>query len=120
MQDSAVNPAVVLRELVVAAGWAVNEKSFRVMAAYCNEPVGEGVSQMKNGDNVVFVDALGIEHDALLTDIQGQGTAAPSVNVVYVKQEKTMRDSYGQQIGRETSVVHQGNQPAQGMYWRKP
>ena len=75
---------------------------------------------MKNGDGVVFVDDRGVEHDALLTAIHGEGTATPSVNVVYVLQEKTRHDDYGQQISRETSVVHQSSQLADGMYWRKP
>jgi len=76
---------------------------------------------MKDGDHVVFVDAHGVEHEALVTTLfPGMGGDEPGVNVVYVQQDKAMHDSYGQQITRETSVVHQSAQPAHGMYWRKP
>lgn len=119
-KSRSVNPAMIMRDLVVAAGREVDEESFQALATYYDEPVGEGVRQMKNGDHVVFVDDRGVEHDALLTAIHGEGTATPSVNVVYVLKENNMHDDYGQQIGRKTSVVHQANQFAQGMYWRKP
>lgn len=115
------NPVDAIRDLLVAAsGRQVNTEAFQVAFAYCNQPVGEGVREMKNGDHVIFVNALGVEHDALLTAIHGDGTAVPSVNVVFVLQGDNMRDGYGQQISRESSVVHQGNQGAEGMYWRKP
>lgn len=33
---------------------------------------------------------------------------------------KKRRDSYGQQLIRESSVVHKGSQPAHGNYWVWP
>ena len=80
------------------------------------------------GDAVVFVDALGKPHEALVTAVHGDyeavgGTAddpKPSLNVVYVSDDEQKYDSYGRQIQRETSVVHRSSQPAHGMFWTEP
>jgi len=67
-------------------------------------------------DHVVFVDAVGKRHEALLTEVWGE--AAPcSVNLVYVSGDPSKTDPYGRQIERETSVVHKSYQSAHGMYW---
>lgn len=75
----------------------------------------------KAGDHVVFVDPVGVEHDALVTANWGAADdPTPSLNVVYVDGDETKTDSYGRQIARSTSVVHQSKQAAHGMYWREP
>lgn len=49
-----------------------------------------------------YVDEHGVTHDALLT-----ATHSPKcVNVVYVSKDVDKHDSYGQQIERDTSVIH--------------
>lgn len=75
----------------------------------------------KIGDPVVYVDPVAVEHHALVTANWGGGTdETPSLNVVYVDGDETKADSYGRQIARQTSCVHQSNQSAHGVYWRLP
>ena len=76
------------------------------------------------GDAVVFVDALGKPHEALVTAVHGPyepvgDGGQPSLNVVYVSDDEKKYDSYGRQIERETSVVHRSSQPAHGMFWQE-
>ena len=71
------------------------------------------------GDHVVYADPKGHEHNAIVTANWGTGDT-PSLNVVFVDPDETKTDSYGRQIARNTSVVHQSNQAAHGMYWREP
>lgn len=73
---------------------------------------------MKVGDAVVFVDPRGNEHPAILTAVWGPPESNPSVNLVFVSKDETKHDTYGRQIERETSVVHESNQYAHGMYWK--
>ena len=73
---------------------------------------------MKIGDKVIFTDAVGNFHYALVTAVWGQGET-PSLNVVYVSDDESQTDQYGRQITRATSVVHESNQHAHGMKWRK-
>lgn len=47
----------------------------------------------------------------------GKPASPPSINVVFVSDDESQRDPYGRQIVRNTSVVHQSNQSAHGMYW---
>ncbi len=76
------------------------------------------------GDVVTYVDEMGVEHKALVNqvwhDISAYKTVTdwPGVNLVYVNTDESMKDQYGRQIQRATSVVHQTNQPAPGRYWR--
>lgn len=76
---------------------------------------------MQIGDLVIYVDSLGVERPALLTAIWGPygELQKPSVNVVIVSNDEKEHDTYGRQIKRETSVVHQSAQPAHGNYWRE-
>ncbi len=77
---------------------------------------------MEIGDTVVYVDPVAVEHDALLTAIWGptdNSDNLPSVNLVFVDGDKTKTDSYGRQIARQTSVVHQTRQAAHGNYWHE-
>jgi hypothetical protein len=77
------------------------------------------------GDAVIFVDPYGREHNAIVTTtFQGGGHPGddgprPAVNLVYVSSDDSQTDQYGRQIARNTSVVHQSNQSAHGMFWRE-
>lgn len=75
------------------------------------------------GTQVEFVDPTGNSHDALVTAVWGitvnPNTTKPSVNLVYVSNDETKTDQYGRQIERNTSVVHESNQYAHGMFWRE-
>jgi hypothetical protein len=70
----------------------------------------------KIGDAVTFVNPVGKRFGAVVTANWGTGPT-PSINVVYVTDDEAKTDSYGRQIERSTSVVHQSNQAAHGMYW---
>ena len=93
------------------------------------------------GDPVLFVDALGEPHPALVTAVWGgfgsytqeesdhnvelggsplpvgDSKPIPSLNVVFVSSDASKQDQYGRQTEHETSVVHQSLQAAHGMYW---
>lgn len=69
------------------------------------------------GDVVVFVDPRGREHNAVVTANWGQ-TPTASINVVWVTSDESKTDSYGRQIDRATSVVHESNQAAHGNFWK--
>lgn len=73
------------------------------------------------GSSVVFVDSFGHERAALVTANHGGTNPVPaecSINVVIVSDNPDEGDSYGRQIKRETSVVHQSRQSAGGNFWR--
>lgn len=74
---------------------------------------------MEIGDTVVFTDPTGRDFNALLTAVHGGNVESPSVNLVYVSDDAGEYDQYGRQIKRNTSVVHETNQAAHGMKWRK-
>ena len=78
---------------------------------------------VKIGDAVIFVDPVGQPRPALVTAVWGQYATpmspAPGVNLVIVSEDPFRDDTYGRQIERSTSVVHQSNQPAHGNYWRE-
>jgi hypothetical protein len=70
---------------------------------------------------VVFVDPHGVEHNAVVTaNWASPDNPTPSINVVYVTKDESKTDSYGRQIERSTSVVHESNQAAHGMFWHQP
>lgn len=97
---------------------------------------------VKIGNHVIFVDAYGKDHSALVTCVfsadercmdeeyaKSIGMAkaltkeeiyrTTSINVVLVVSDKTKQDSYGQQIERFTSIVHESQQQAHGMFWKE-
>lgn len=74
---------------------------------------------LKVGGLVVFVDALGAQHNALVTAIWGDPEKVPCINVVFVGAEELV-DNYGRQIKRNTSLVHKSQQPAHGNYYMMP
>ncbi|HSX22688.1 MAG TPA: hypothetical protein VLE97_07960 [Gaiellaceae bacterium] len=75
-------------------------------------------ADVKTGDAVTFVDAVGREVRALVTTTFRSQGDAPGVNVVFVDPDEAKTDPYGRQIARQTSVVHESAQPAHGMFWR--
>lgn len=76
------------------------------------------------GDVVLYTDELGVAHRALVNQVWDDITAYktktewPGVNLVYVNKDEGMKDQYGRQIQRATSVVHISNQAAPGRYWQ--
>lgn len=67
------------------------------------------------GKACIFVDPVGKEHDALITNVWG----AQCVNVAYVTEDQG-EDSYGRKIWRSTSLMHKTVQQAHGNYWYIP
>ena len=70
------------------------------------------------GGTVTFVDPHGLPHDALVTQVWGSPDAKPCINLVWVAKMVDKEDSWGRQIERESSVVHQDSQTAHGNYWK--
>jgi hypothetical protein len=70
--------------------------------------------QPKIGEPVVYVDPVRVAHAAIITAVHGRWCT----NVVLVSTDATKTDSYGRQIERQTSCVHQQIQEAPGNYWR--
>jgi hypothetical protein len=77
------------------------------------------VRQAVIGQHVVFTDAHGMGHPALITAVHGSAGPdwQPSINVVIVTDDTSKTDPYGRQIERHTSVVHKAMQGAHGMFW---
>ena len=78
----------------------------------------------KVGDAVTFVDSTGKERNALVTAVWGNANwkekneTPPSLNLVVVANDEAMVDQYGRQVSRTSSVVHEDQQTAHGMYWK--
>lgn len=68
------------------------------------------------GDAVVYVDPVAVPHNALVTQVWSQ----ECLNVVFVSGDTARGDSYGRQIERSTSLMHQSIVPVHGNYWRLP
>lgn len=86
-------------------------------------PVRELVlaDDVKIGDTVVYADAEGVEHHALVNAVwpgEYGSDQPPGVNLVYISSDPKKTDNYGVQIERRTSVVYKSSQPAHGNYWR--
>ena len=77
---------------------------------------------LKMGGPVIYVDHRGVERDALVTQIWGPvddlENNPPSINLVYVSGDEDKDDSWGRQIDRDSSVVHEKHQGAHGNKWR--
>lgn len=83
---------------------------------------GEVVSMktIKVGDLVTYCNEKGVMQPALVTAVHGPSeydAHPPSVNLAYVSGNPKETDPYGRQIGRDSSVVHQSSQYAEGRYW---
>lgn len=100
---------------------------------------------VKVGDAVIYVDPLARPRPALVTAVWGgpmdehaksvarahgvgtpeeieaaiaaQEKLQPSLNLVFVSEDKDRDDTYGRQIERQTSIPHRTNQAAHGNYW---
>lgn len=66
------------------------------------------------GDPVIFTDARGVDHNALVTAVYSD----VCVNAVYVSGNETETDPYGRQTKRTASAMHASLQSAHGQYWR--
>jgi hypothetical protein len=77
------------------------------------------------GQHVKVVDEYGRLHDGLVTNQWGNGevqdgTPGPAINVLYVVDDETRRDPYGNQIERLSSCSHKLSTTAPGRYWFFP
>jgi hypothetical protein len=93
---------------------------------------GYSTEQPHVGSVVIFTDAHGVDHNALVTAVFGEvshnpgddddsALYMPCLNAVWVSSDESKQDPYGRQIERDhTSIVHASSQPAHGVYWRWP
>jgi len=82
------------------------------------------------GSVVTYRDSRRVDHVALVTAVWGDTTHdvdtetrtgnAPSLNLVYVEPDEARHDQYGNQLARETSVVHLYHQAAGANCWLLP
>ena len=68
------------------------------------------------GQFCVFVDPVGKEFPALITEVWGP----QCVNVVYVTDDAAQSDTYGLKLVRNTSCMHMNVQQAHGNFWYMP
>lgn len=79
------------------------------------------VSKVKDfgiGSHVIYIDTLGRERPALVTNMFGPLESNPSINVVFVNIDEDQTDSYGRKTERASSVVHHSHQYAHGNKWK--
>jgi hypothetical protein len=91
------------------------------LSSFATAKEGKVKSEMSHfgiGWPVVYIDSLGRERPALVTNCFGPLESKPSINVVIVNDDENQTDTYGRKIERFTSVVHQANQWAHGNYWK--
>lgn len=70
------------------------------------------------GSHVIYIDTLGRERPALVTNMFGPLESNPSINVVFVNDDENQTDSYGRKTERASSVVHHSHQYAHGNKWK--
>jgi hypothetical protein len=75
-------------------------------------------SKVAIGSFVTYIDTLGRERPALVTNMFGPLESNPSINVVFVNDDENQTDSYGRKIERASSVVHHSYQYAHGNKWK--
>ena len=68
------------------------------------------------GDVVIFHDARGRPHNALVTAVWSQ----ECVNLVHASGDENRQDDYGRQIERPTSIEHVSRKSVHGYYFRLP
>lgn len=79
------------------------------------------LSNLKVGAHVIWTDAVGKQHPAIVTAVWGDpANCVPCINLVVVSDDESKQDTYGRQIERQTSVVHRSTQPAHGWYYMMP
>jgi len=65
------------------------------------------------GDMVTYTNPVGKSMPALVTAVWGQDC----INLVFVDMTDGQTDSYGQKIGRESSLMRQSEGSAHGRFW---
>lgn len=68
------------------------------------------------GDVVTYRDEHGVDHNALVTVVHGN-TAQSCINVVYLSEDETKRESWGRQVERASSVQRKSDVTAHGRYF---
>jgi hypothetical protein len=66
------------------------------------------------GDAVIFTDSVGRDHNAVCTNFFGP----KCINVAHASADVARTDTYGRQLERSTSVLHQSGAPPHGNFWR--
>lgn len=74
--------------------------------------------EVKIGDAITYVDEHRNPHNAIVITVHGDPNDNPTINLVFVSNDPDARDSYGRQIERKTSIVHESRTTATGMFWR--
>ncbi len=80
---------------------------------------GVRIGMITVGGRVTYVDHFGQAREALITAIWGDPESKPAINVVFVSNDTAREDSWGRQIERDSSVVHESHQQAHGNFWRE-
>lgn len=80
---------------------------------------------LQKGMTVKVVNEVGKLFDGLVTNNWGNtevedGKAGPTINVLYVSDDDSKTDPYGNQIERLSSCSHKLNSHAPGRYWYFP
>lgn len=80
---------------------------------------------LSKGMTVKVVNEVGKLFDGLVTNNWGNaevedGKAGPTINVLYVTDDDSKTDPYGNQIERLSSCSHKLNSHAPGRYWYFP
>jgi hypothetical protein len=76
--------------------------------------------ELKVGDTCIYIDSHRETHQALVTKVWQSMGGLPGCNVVFVSSDEAKTDPYGQQLERNTSVVHKSVQPAGAFCWCWP
>lgn len=71
---------------------------------------------LEPGEVVTYYDEHGVPHQALVTIVHGN-TSQSCINVVYISDDDTKRDSYGRQVERASSVQRKSEFTANGRYF---
>lgn len=69
------------------------------------------------GDVIVYVDEVGVHHDALVTAYWAGDQPNGALNCVYLSSDTNKFDPYGRQVERASSVSRQSTHTAHGRYW---
>ena len=81
--------------------------------------------QVQVGEQVVYFDEFGREHNALVTAVWGErtetfkddeliDTSEPSLNVIFISPDERRSDTYGRQVERRSSCMSVKYQAAYG------
>lgn len=82
-------------------------------------------TEIKVGDAIIFVDAEGKAHPALVEAVWPQeypDSGEPGINCIHISDDENSQDvvgdnTFGRGLVRATSIVHKKGQPANGNYW---